>query len=83
MVFVNNLSGNVIPKIENHILVLRTDINSVREHASALAAQTAERLQAQIDDLRRELDTKEVLDLRWAIYGLLITAIGIALSYGA
>jgi hypothetical protein len=77
------LSGNTIPQIERHIENLRGEIKEVRVHASDLATQTVAQLQDQIDDLRRELDTKQVLDLRWAIYGLLITVFGIALSYGA
>jgi hypothetical protein len=80
--FVNNLSGKTIPQIERHIVNLRSDINKTRTHASDLASQTVAHFQERIDSLQQELDNKQVLDLRWAIYGLLITVIGIALSYG-
>ena len=80
--FVNNLSGETIPKLELHIENLRREINGVYAHASDLSSQAVERIQTQIDSLQDELDRKEVLDLRIAIIGLLISVGGIALSYG-
>ena len=64
------------------IVDLRRKINEVHAHATDLASQTVAHIQEQIDYLQHEFDTKQVLDLRWAIYGLLLTVVGIGLSYG-
>jgi hypothetical protein len=80
--FVNRLSGNTILQIEQQIDELRRDIKDARAHASDLASRTLAHLEQRIDYVQKELDTKQVLDLRWAIYGLLITVIGIGMSYG-
>lgn len=78
-----DLVNEYIPKVEKDLTALRIEITQVRAHASNLAAETLQHLQDQIAELRRDIDAKQVLDLRWAIVGLVITAIGIALSYGA
>jgi hypothetical protein len=80
--FVNRLSGNTIPHLEQQIVSLRGDIKDARAYAADLVSQTVTQLQEQINHLEQELDSKQVLDLRWAIYGLLITVGGIALGLG-
>ncbi len=77
-----DLVNEYIPKVEKDLTALRIEITQVRAHASNLAAETLQHLQDQIAELRRDIDAKQVLDLRWAIVGLVIAAIGIALSYG-
>jgi hypothetical protein len=81
--FTNNLAGETIPQLERSIGELRGKITEARTHAGNLAEETAARMQEQIDRLERELSTKQVLDLRWAIGGVLISLVGTALSYGA
>jgi hypothetical protein len=45
--------------------------------------QAYSKAKAEIDRLRREPEQTQVLDLRWAIFGIYMIAIGIALSYWA
>ncbi|MCV7092029.1 hypothetical protein [Mycobacterium interjectum] len=77
-----DLVNEYIPKFETDLTALRIEITQVRAHASGLAADTLRHLQDQIAELRRDIDAKQVLDLRWASVGLVITGIGIALGYG-
>lgn len=80
--FVNRLSGNTILQLEQQIVTLRDDIKEARAHASDLASKTLTHIEQQIDYLQQELDTKQVLDLKWAIWGLFITVGGIAWGLG-
>ena len=50
--FVNNLSGNTIPQLENHIETFRDKVKEVHAHAAELSAQTLEHMQEQIDGLQ-------------------------------
>jgi transcription elongation GreA/GreB family factor len=61
---------------------VRKEVGQAREHASDLAAKTLAHIETQIQQLRSDLDRVQVLDLRWAIAGLGITAVGTVLSYG-
>ena len=55
--FVNNLSGETIPKLELHIENLRREINNVRAHASDLSSQTVAHFQKQIAAAARKAGT--------------------------
>ncbi|ORW32768.1 hypothetical protein AWB91_09790 [Mycobacterium paraense] len=77
-----DLVNEYIPKFETDLTALRIEITQVRAHASDLAADTRQHLQDQIAEPRRDIDAKQVLDLRWTIVGLVVTGLGIVLSYG-
>jgi hypothetical protein len=49
--------------------------------ADERSAEAYQKAKAQIDELKRELDRSAALDLRWAIFGLYVATIGVALSW--
>ena len=57
---------------------------AVEKANSAAVEQSKMAYNKSFDDLQRfgrEQDQKQVLDLRWAIFGIYILTIGVALSY--
>jgi hypothetical protein len=59
---------------------LQSRIDRVEEIAAEKAAEAYDKARADIDALRRELDQSAGLDLRWAVFGVYIATIGVALS---
>jgi hypothetical protein len=62
---------------------LKTDVDRAHAAATQQSTEAYSKAKAEIDRLRRELEQTQVLDLRWAIFGIYMIAIGIALSYWA
>jgi hypothetical protein len=79
--FVNHRSREAA-QMESMIVALRQEVTKAHQHASDLASKTFAHIETQIQQLTDRLDKTQVLDLRWAIVGLAISAFGIALSYG-
>jgi hypothetical protein len=60
---------------------IKIDIQKAGEEASSQADEAYSKARAEMDKLRHELDRGASLDLKWAILGLYIATIGVALSY--
>ncbi|WP_006241813.1 hypothetical protein [Mycolicibacterium tusciae] len=82
VVYINDLNKRV-SGIDKRVSVVDRDIGKVRNDLSTKQRETLAHMQGQIVDFDRRLDMKQVVDLRWAIRGLVITAIGSLLSYWA
>jgi hypothetical protein len=78
--YANKLQAEV-PKLLDEVHRLDGRIDQAQAGASDLAQETLTHLRDEISELRTHLDWAQVLDLRWAIVGLFITVVGIALSY--
>ena len=78
--YANRLQAEV-PKLMDEVHRLDGRIDQAQAGASDLAQETLTHLRDEISELRTHLDWAQVLDLRWAIVGLFITVVGIALSY--
>jgi 4-amino-4-deoxy-L-arabinose transferase-like glycosyltransferase len=79
--FVNARSAEAA-QMESMIVDLRRNLAHARQATSELESRMLTRIQNEIRELQRQLDTVQVLDLRWAIGGLFITVLGIVLGYG-
>ncbi|KAA0078801.1 hypothetical protein CIW52_29950 [Mycolicibacterium sp. P9-64] len=77
---VNQLTAKQ-PVIDRRIHALERDVTRIMSDLSAVRSEALAHIQSQINDLDKRLNMTQVLDLRWAIIGLLITVLGIALSY--
>jgi hypothetical protein len=77
---VNQLADRM-PRVENRVDTLARDVERVAADASTRHHETLQHIERRIDDLDRRLNMKQVVDLRWAIIGILIATVGIALSY--
>jgi hypothetical protein len=64
-----------------HFLHGGSRVDKVAADAAQATADALAHVKSQIEDLSARLDRAQVLDLRWAILGLFITVVGIALSY--
>ncbi len=62
---------------------LKSDVDRAHNAAAEKSAEAYDKAKAELEQLRRELDRTQVLDLRWAIFGIYIATIGVALSYWA
>lgn len=60
---------------------LQTDVDRANSAAAQKSTEAYQRAKDDIDQLRHELARKQVLDLRYAMFGIYMIAIGIALSY--
>lgn len=78
--FLNDIAS-MFPALETQIADLNKRINEVATHSQQAAEDAIKHIQEQIATLSAQFDRQQVLDLRWAIGGLFITAFGIALSY--
>ncbi|MED5812923.1 FlxA-like family protein [Mycolicibacterium sp. 050232] len=76
-----NAIGPKIEALDKQIAALSVRINEVATNSQEAADNAIKHIQEQIAGLSAELKRKQVLDLRWAIVGLLITVVGIALGY--
>jgi hypothetical protein len=78
--FVNNLAER-LPELAEEIGRLDGRIDKVSADAAKAAADALSHMKSGIDKLTGRIERSQVLDLRWAIAGLFITVVGIALSY--
>jgi hypothetical protein len=62
---------------------IKIDIEQANNAATEKANEAYRKARADIDELRRDLDQSAALDLRWAIFGLYIATIGVALNFWA
>ena len=76
-------SRTFIDEATNNIGRLDDAIDAASTHADDVAAQALTDARAEIDDLGRRLDEVQAADLSVAVVGVLITALGIALSFCA
>jgi septal ring factor EnvC (AmiA/AmiB activator) len=69
--------------IRDDLHQLRQEIDRLRTLADSVAAQAIAHIEAKIRKLTADLREGQTLDLRWAIGGLLISAIGTFMQYWA
>jgi hypothetical protein len=67
----------------NDIARLDRDIKSAREHAASVASQALTDANQHLEEFKAGQTRAEVLDLRVAIWGLAITAVGLVLAFWA
>lgn len=78
-----NEKSREIARAEGKITELRTDLDHAKITTSKVERTVLTRLENEIQELRGELKRVQVLDLKPAIVGLAITALGLLLSIGA
>jgi tetrahydromethanopterin S-methyltransferase subunit G len=76
-----NLVIKKFPSIEDRLDGLEKGVDEVSAEVSTMEQRTLAHIETQIANLSARVDMTQVLDLRWAILGLFITTIGLALSY--
>ena len=79
--FANNLSRGAA-ELEKQIAALGRDLKKARADTAELERKTWAHIQSQIQSLDERINSVQVLDLRWAIWGLFISFVGTALSFG-
>jgi prefoldin subunit 5 len=77
---VNQLSEQ-LDKLQTEVLQLDKRIDHVIASATKGLEDAIAQIRGEIEQLTARMDRYQVLDLRWAIAGLAITVIGIALIY--
>jgi hypothetical protein len=78
---VDRLIGEDIPPILRDVDDLKSGVEAARALAKTEAANALTKARNAIAELEGELDRTQTLDLRWAIGGLVISAIGTFLQY--
>jgi hypothetical protein len=78
-----NKLQQAVPKLKQEIHRLDGRIDEAQAGASELAEKLLAHLRDAIDQLSKRLNEAQVLDLRWAIFGLAITVVGTLMSYWA
>jgi hypothetical protein len=78
--YVNRINEK-LPDFDRRIDKLTIDAESMKAEIANVEPQILAHIQAEIDALNKRLDIKQVVDLRWAILGVLITTVGVLLSY--
>ncbi|MGV9798156.1 hypothetical protein ACWDTP_08855 [Mycobacterium sp. NPDC003449] len=76
--------GGGTPRVtatDNFVLNPNGPVDEVATSSEQAAEGAIRHIQDEIAALSAQLDSQQVLDLRWAIGGLLITVVGIALSH--
>ena len=68
--------------MEKLIINITEDLKKARADTEELQRKTWDHIQSQIRELNDKLNSLQVLDLRWAIWGLLITLGGILWGIG-
>jgi hypothetical protein len=76
----NHVMGN-FRQVFDRLEKLKSDVEQAHTAAADKSAEAYNKAKAELDQLRRELEQRQVLDLRWAIFGIYIATIGVALSY--
>lgn len=79
--FANNLSRGAA-ELEKQIAAVGRDLKKARADTAELERKTWAHIQSQIQSLDERINSVQVLDLRWAIWGLFISFVGTALSFG-
>ena len=79
--FVNNRSREAAD-MEKKITDLERELRQARDETSALERKALAHIETQIEQLSDRLDSIQVLDLRWAIWGLFVTFVGTVVSFG-
>ena len=70
-----------LPDINRRLNRVDQGLKNITNDLETVKTETLARIESEIEQLRERLDVTQVLDLRWAIIGLFITTVGIALSY--
>jgi hypothetical protein len=68
--------------LEKLIISITEDLKKARADTEELQRKTWDHIQSQIRELNDKLNSLQVLDLRWAIWGPLITLGGILWGIG-
>jgi hypothetical protein len=79
-VAIRNLESWFVP-IRHDLHDLRREIESVRTMAQSSAAIALANIEDKVKKLTVELNANQTLDVRWAIVGLFISALGTGLQY--
>jgi hypothetical protein len=62
---------------------LQSDVDRAHTAAAEKSAEAYNKAMAELDKLRHEQKQTTAVDLRWAIFGIYVATIGMALSYAA
>ncbi|GAT04904.1 uncharacterized protein RMCFA_5015 [Mycolicibacterium fortuitum subsp. acetamidolyticum] len=81
--FINRLMNEEIAPINNEIAKLKNGLKEARELAESKAQEVLTTTRAEIGRLAMQLDRTQAFDIRWAIVGLFIAAVGTFLQYWA
>ncbi len=81
LVALANQLSKVVDQLQNDIRRLDQRIDQVVTNATKGLEDAIAQMLGEIEQLTARLDRYQVLDLRWAIRGLAITALGIVMSY--
>lgn len=74
---------HAIRTTNNDIRAVRSQVGEVTAQASQEAQQALDEMRRYVESLRVQLDNPQKLDLKWAIYGVAITALGVFLNFFA
>jgi hypothetical protein len=76
----NSVTGDIV-QILLRLDGLKVATDRVARLATERSTEAYQKARAEVDELRRKLDRSAALDLRWAIFGVYVTTIGVALSF--
>jgi hypothetical protein len=62
---------------------LQSDVDRAHTAVAEKSAEPYNKAMAELDKLRHEQKQTTALDLRWAIFGIYVVSVGVALSYCA
>ena len=79
--FINRVIAQEITPIREDILKLKDAVKEARSLAESKAEEVLIKTRAEIAALALRLDRTQTVDIRWAIVGLFISAIGTGLQY--
>jgi hypothetical protein len=79
--FINRVIAQEITPIREDIVKLKDSVKEARSLAESKAEEVLIKTRAEIAALALRLDRTQTLDIRWAIVGLFISAIGTGLQY--
>ncbi|MCA2241157.1 hypothetical protein JF781_02110 [Mycobacterium sp. WUMAC-067] len=79
--YVNDRTGEASEMAIN-ITKLRLDIDGVKDTVTELERNMKAHTATQIQTFDRNLDSRQALDLTWAIWGLLVSFVGTASGFG-
>jgi uncharacterized protein YdcH (DUF465 family) len=79
--FINRVIDQEITPINNEIVKLKDAVKEARSLAETKADEALSRARAEIARLAWQLDQTQTIDIRWAIGGLFISAIGVFFQY--
>jgi hypothetical protein len=80
---IKRLLDEDLPPILKDVDDLRAEVAAARSQAESEAEKAFSAARAEILELAAGLDRTQTLDLRWAVLGLFISAIGTFLQYWA